>query len=263
MANLAGSRGRSENSSNPERGLHPSLSDPATSYKVSDGHKPLCRSPQEQLPVGGIASAYRQECNRIGPQSNVSRVFQSTFSGAQAQQQVEAYTGPTQTQSFPQGGQIQNGDTRNHQNIPPTRGVGNLSRLQGCLLPHTNTGSIQEISQISCPGPDIPVQGITLWPVHSAHGVHCISKRGEIDGHTHGYKNPPVPRRLVSESQIPRNLSPTYPNPRQNVPGPRLAGKFREIRAGTQTGFRLRRLPVRSPIRPGQTDPGPVAEPSG
>ena len=263
LANLAGSRGRSENSSNPERGLHPPLSDPATSYKVSDSHKPLCRSPQEQLPVGGIASAYRQECNRIGPQSNISRVFQPTFSGAQAQQQVEAYTGPKQTQSFPQGGKIQNGDTGNHQNIPPARGVGNLSRLQGCLLPHTNTGSIQEISQISCPGPDIPVQGVTLWPVHSAHGVHCISKGGEIDGHTHGYKNPPVPRRLVGESQIPRNLSPTYPNPRQNVPGSRLAGKFREIRAGTQTGLRLRRLPVRSQIRPGQTDPGPVAKPSG
>ena len=130
-------------------------------------------------------------------------------------------------------------------------------------MPTSNTGSIQEISQISCPGPDIPVQGITLWPVHSAHGVHCISKGGEIDGHTHGYKNPPVPRRLVGESQIPRNLSTTYPNPRQNVPGPRLAGKFREIRAGTQTSLRLRRLPVRSQIRLGQTDPGPVAKPSG
>ena len=42
-----------------------------------------------------------------------------------------------------------------------------------------------------------------------------------------------------------------------------MAGKFREIRAGTQTGLRLRRLPVRSQIRPGQTDPGPVAKPSG
>ena len=72
-----------------------------------------------------------------------------------------------------------------------------------------------------------------------------------------------VPRRLVGESQIPRNLSPTYPNPCQNVPGPRLAGKFREIRAGTQTGLRLCRLPVRSQVWPGQTDPGPVAKPSG
>ena len=176
---------------------------------------------------------------------------------------MEANTGSKQTKPFPQGGEIQNGDTRNHQNIPQTRGVGHLSRLQGCLLPHTNTGTIQEIPKISCPGPDLPIQGIAFWPVHSAHGVHCVSKGGETDGHTQGYKNPPVPRRLVGESQIPRNLSPTHPNPNQNVPGPRLAGEFREIRAGTQTGLRLCGLPVRPQVRPGQTDPGPVAKPSG
>ena len=206
LANLAGSRGRSENSSNLERGLHPSLSDPAKSYKVFDCRKPLCQSPQEQLPVGGIASAYGQKCNRTGPQSNISGVFQSTFSSPKTQQQMEANTGSKQTKPFPQGGEIQNGDTRNHQNIPPTRGVGHLSRLQGCLLPHTNTGTIQEIPKISCPGLDLPIQGIAFWPVHSAHGVHCVSEGCETDGHTQGYKNPPVPRRLVGESQIPRNF---------------------------------------------------------
>ena len=176
---------------------------------------------------------------------------------------MEANTGSKQTKPFPQGGEIQNGDTGNHQNIPPTRGVGHLSRLQGCLLPHSNTGTIQEIPKISCPGPDLPIQGVALWSVHSAHGVHCFSKRGETDDHTQGYKNPPVPRRLVGESQIPRNLSPSHPNPSQNVPGPRLVGEFRKIRAGTQAGLRLCRLPVRSQVRPGQTDPGPVAKPSG
>ena len=263
MANLAGSRGRSEKSSNLERGLHSSFSDPAKSYKVSDCLKPLCQSTQEQLPVGGITSAYRQKCSRTGPQSNISGVLQSTVSSPKTQQQMEANTESKQTKPFPQGGEIQNGDTGNHQNIPPTREVGHLSRLQGCLLPHTNTGTIQEIPKISCPGPDSPIQGIAFWPVHSAHGVHCVSKGGETDGHTQGYKNPPVPRRLVGESQIPTNLSPTHPNPSQNVPGPRLAGEFREIRAGTQTGLQLCRLPVRPQVRPGQTDPGPVAKPSG
>ena len=37
-----------------------------------------------------------------------------------------------------------NGDTGNHQNLPPTRGVGYLNRLQGCLLPHTSTGTVQK-----------------------------------------------------------------------------------------------------------------------
>ena len=45
--------------------------------------------------------------------------------------------------------------------------------------------------------------------------------------------------------------------------GPRLAGEFREIRTGTQTGLRFCRLPVRPQVRLGQTDSGPVAKPSG
>ena len=34
-----------ESSSNPERGLHPPLSDPAKTYKVSHSYKLLCQSP--------------------------------------------------------------------------------------------------------------------------------------------------------------------------------------------------------------------------
>ena len=175
---------------------------------------------------------------------------------------METHTRPKQTKSLPQGGKVQNGDTGNHQDIPPTRGVGNLSRLQGCLLPYTNTGTVQEISQISCPGSDLPVQGTALWSVHSTHGVHCIGKGGETDGHTQGYKDPPVPRRLVGQSRNPPSLSPAYPDPDQDVPGSRLASKFRKIGTGAPTGIQLCRLPVRPQVRPGQTDTGPVAEPS-
>ena len=219
---MAGNGCRPENSSNPERGLHPPLSDPVKSHKVSHGHKLLCQSSQEQLPDGGITSAYRQKCGRTGSQPDLP-FFQPAVFGTQTQQQVETHTGPKQTESVPQGGEIQNGDTRNHQNIPPARGMGHLDRFQGCLLPHSNTGTIQEISKISCPGPDIPIQGTPFRSVHSAFGVHCNSKGSENDGHTPGYKNPPVPRRLVGTGHLPPRLSPTYSNTGQDVPRPRLA----------------------------------------
>ena len=141
--------------------------------------------------------------------------------------------------------------------------MGNLSRFQRCLLPHTHTGTIQEISQISCPGSDLPVQGSPFRFVHSAHGVHCSSQGGETDGHSQGYKNPPVPRRLVGEGQFPLNLLATHPNANKDVPGSRVVGEHRKVGAGTQTNFQFCRLPVRSQVRPGQTDPGPVAKPSG
>ena len=145
LANLARSGCRSESSSNPERGLHPPLL--AETHKVSHGHKLLCQSPQEQLPAGGITSAYRQTCGRASTKPNFSRVFQPTIFGPKAQQQMETYIRSEQTESFPQGGEIQNGDTGNHQDMPPTRGVGHLNRFQRRLLPHTNTGTVQEISE--------------------------------------------------------------------------------------------------------------------
>ena len=100
LTNLAGSRGWSENSSNLERGLHPSFPDPANSYKVSNCRKPLCQSPQEKLPVGGITSAYRQKCSGTGPQSNISGFLQSTISSPKAQHQMEANTGPKKPKLF-------------------------------------------------------------------------------------------------------------------------------------------------------------------
>ena len=244
LENLAGSGGWSENCSNPERGLHPPLSDPASSLKVSHSHKLLCESPQEQLPAGGITSAYRQKCGRVGPQSNIPGIFQPTIFSPEAQQQMETNTRPKQSELFPQGRKIQDGDTGNHQDIPPTGGVGHLDRLQGCLLPHPDTGTIQEISEISYPGPDLPIQGTSLRSVHSTLGVHCGSKGGETDGHAQGYKDPPVPRRLVGEGQIPPGLSPAYPGVSKDVPRPRLDCEHRKIRAGPQTSFRLRVRPT-------------------
>ena len=86
------------------------------------------------LPDGGIASAYTQKCSGISTKQNISELFQPSILCPKAKQQMETYIGSKQSESFPQGGEIQNGDTRNHQDIPPTRGVGHLNRFQGRLL---------------------------------------------------------------------------------------------------------------------------------
>ena len=74
----------------------------------------LCQSPQEPLPAGGITSADRQKRSRAGTKPKISGFFQPTIFSPETQQQVEAYTRSEQTNSFPQGGKIQNGDTRDH-----------------------------------------------------------------------------------------------------------------------------------------------------
>ena len=105
------------------------------------------------------------------------------------------------------------------------------------LLPYSSTGTVQEISEISCPGWDIPVQSSAFRSVHSTHGVHCSSKGVETDGHIQGYKNPPAPGRLVGESQIPPGLSPEYSRSSDNMPRTRLSGEFIKIRTGTKQVF--------------------------
>ena len=57
---VGGSGCKSNSSSNPKRGLPSLLADPTQTCKKSHSHKLSCKSPQEQLPGGGIASAYNQ-----------------------------------------------------------------------------------------------------------------------------------------------------------------------------------------------------------
>ena len=130
----------------------------------------LTRSPTV-ISCYGITSAYGQKCRRTGPQSEISRVFQPTVLSPQTQQKMETHPRPEQTKPISQNRNIQNGDTGNHQNIPPARGVGHLHRFQGRLLPHTNTGTIQEILEISCPRANIPIQSSAFRSVHSTLGV--------------------------------------------------------------------------------------------
>ena len=221
LGNLAGAGCQSESNSNFETGLHPPLLDLAKSHKISHSRKLLCQSSQLQLPVRGITSAYRQKHRRTGPKSNLSGFLQPTILSSKTQQ-IETHLRLEQVKSFPQDGKIQNGDTRNHQDIPPARGVGYFDRLQGRLLPYTHTGTGQKYLRFHVQGQTSQFKALPLV-------CHCSSEGGETDGHTQGYKNPPVPRRLVGESQIPPGLSPTDTGPSKDMSRTKVACKFREI----------------------------------
>ena len=230
--------------------------------KNPHSHKLLWQSSQKSQTVGDITSAYGQKCHRTSSQTGLTRVLQPTIFSPETQQQMEADLRPKQSESFLQDRKIQDGDTGNHQDISPKGRMGNLHRLQGRLLPHSDTGTLQEVPEISYPGPDLPVQSTAVWSVDSSHGVYYYSKRGKTDGHSKRYKDPPIPRRLVGESHIPPGLSPAYTGPSKNVPTFRLAGEHRKVGTGTQASFQLRRLPIRPRVRSRPTNTGPVAKPT-
>ena len=89
---------------------------------------------------------------------------------------------------------IQNGNTGNHPDLPPSRGMGYFAEFQRRIFPHSYPSKISEIPEVSFPKPDISVPGPTLWPLHSSNGVHLCGQGGKTDGASSGDKNPPVPR---------------------------------------------------------------------
>ena len=145
-------RSQSQSVNSPQGRVHTSLTVPAKSDKNSHNNKLLCKSPQEQLPVGGIASAFGQKCCRVSSKSTILGVLQTANFGTQTQQPVETYLGSRQTQHLFENTVIQNGDPGDNKDLPPDRGVGNLHRFQGRVLPHTNKQPVQEVHAFSYPG---------------------------------------------------------------------------------------------------------------
>ena len=250
---------KSKSGNHSEGGLYAPLPVQTPLDKVTGCNEQLPQSNQTVLPFRGTVSADKQKCSRTGGQSKFTGVLQPAIFGTQTQQPVETHPRPEHLEHFFKHRVVQDGDPRDHKNLPPSRGLGHIHRFQRCILPYTHSQSVQEVHAFSPPGSVLPVQSPSLWPVHSPHGVHG-GQRGQTHGTSKGYKDPPVPRRLAGESLYPPHLSPAYSNPSHTVPGARVAGEQGKIRTGPTAGLQLRRLPVRPEGGQGQTNRGTLAD---
>ena len=139
--------GESKGSNSTQRGLHPPLPVQTQPNQITNCLKQLCQPSQKSQPFGGPVSAGEQKCSRTGRKSKLSGVLQPAIFGTQIQQPVETYLGPEHIEHLPKHRVVQNGDPRDNKNLPTGRGVGNLHRFQGNILPHTNSQSIQEVHE--------------------------------------------------------------------------------------------------------------------
>ena len=131
--------------------------------------------------------------------------------------------------------------------------MGNVTGFQRSLLSYPHPSQVQKIPQVLFEQQGVSVHSPSLRTGHGSVGIYQGGQRGEIDGSDKGYKNPPVPRRLVAQSPVPGNLPTTYPDPLGPVPRTRVGSQHEEVRAGSSTNFQFRRLPVRSPNWTGVT----------
>ena len=112
---------------------------------------------------------------------------------------METYTRPQFPEQVFKDRVIQNGNTRDNKNLPTGREVGNIHRFQRCILPHTDSKSVQEVHVVSRPGSVLPVQTIAIWSVDSSDVVHGSGEGGQTVCITKRCKDPPVSRRLVGQ----------------------------------------------------------------
>ena len=155
-------------------------------------------------------------------------------------------------------------------NLSSARVVANL-KVPYSLTPFSQQGSARVCSSRAFPANSrTPVW--SFFTVHRGVSSWWWRRRSNYDitkyhnpparlvGLTEGYKNPPVPRRLVGESHIPPNLSPAYTDLGSSLSRTRLAGEQGKVRTGPKTGLQLRRLPVRPQGGQGQTHTRALAD---
>ena len=103
-------------------------------------------------PVSAVKERYQK-----GRKCKISRVLQSPVSSTQASPKVEASNRPKQAQHFSTRREVQDGNSRVHQDLPDCRGMGIVDRSIGCLPSHPHPSSLREIPKILPQVSGVPV----------------------------------------------------------------------------------------------------------
>ena len=247
MAGLAFPGFKSKGSVHTKGRVFPTLQSKAPSVKVTGDNQSLCRSGKKQTPKRILASTTSETGGGKGVGPFISGFLQPAVSGAKTQQQVETHLRPQSAELIPSISLFQDGNPRDHPALPSKGGVGHLAGFQRCLLSCSDKSKVAEVLEIPSQQPNLSVHCPT------SVGVHKGRQGGQTYGTVSGYSNPPVPRRLVSESPLPRNLPMAYPDPFGPMSHSRLGSQYVKVRAGSPAGVQLCRLSFGPLAGPGKT----------
>ena len=78
--------------------------------------------------------------------------------------------------------------------------MGHFSGFQRCVLSHSYSSEVQKIPKVSSEKAHLPVHLSPFWFGNGPVGIHQSGQGSKTDGSSQGYRDPPVPRRLVGES---------------------------------------------------------------
>ena len=150
---------------------------------IRSGYKALQKRTSSDLlyPVASV-----KEHNRKGGKCKISWVLQSPVSCTQASPKVEARNRPKQAQQVPACRKVQNGNTRVHQGLSDSRGMGVIDRPIRCLPSHPHQRKLKEVPKVLPQVTSVSVHFPSLRPSHGPPGLYNDCKRGEADGPVKG-----------------------------------------------------------------------------
>ena len=139
-----------------------------------------------------------KERNRKGGKCKISRVLQSPVPSTQASPKMEASHRPKQAQHFSTRRKVQNGNSRVHQDLPDTRGMGIVDRHIRCLPSHPHPSKLKVLLQV----PGVPVHLPPIWTSHSPPGLYNDCKGSEANGPLQRTQTSPIPGQLADQVPV-------------------------------------------------------------
>ena len=134
-----------------------------------------------------------KERNRKGGKCKISWLLQSPVSSPQASPKVKASDRPKQAQHLPTSRKVQDGNTRVHQGLYDSRGMGVAVRLIRCLPSHPHPPKLKEVPTVLPQITGVSVHLPSFWTGHSPTGLYNDCKGSEADDPYKGNQVSPVP----------------------------------------------------------------------
>ena len=143
-----------------------------------------------------------KERNRKGGKCKISRVLQSPVSSPQASPKMEASNRLKQAQHFSTCRKVQNGNSRVHQDLPDSRGMGIVDRPVGRLPSHPHPPKLKEIPTVLPQVTGVPVHLPSFRTSHSPPGLYNDRKGSETNGPLKRTRTSPIPGRLADQVPV-------------------------------------------------------------
>ena len=143
-----------------------------------------------------------KERNRKGGKCKISQVLQSPVPSTQASPKVEASHRPKQAQHFSTRRKVQNGNSRVHQDLPDSRGMGIIDRSVGRLPTHPHPSKLKKIPKVLLQVSGVPVHLPLIRTSHSPPGLYNDCKGSEANGPLQRTQTSLIPGRQADQVPV-------------------------------------------------------------